>query len=103
MKYLLVLCAAVMFTGCAGVVQKNIEVTNTLAKIAGRNLGYRSEQAKAMMKTQVLNDPLMSADMADLVGLMTLPTGLFNTELDKAAADGFADGVNLFLGASIVH
>jgi hypothetical protein len=103
MKTILLICATVILSGCAGMVQKNIEATNTLAKIAGRNLGYRSEQAKAMMKTQLLNDPLMSADMADLVGLMTLPTGLFNTELDKSAQAGFEDGVNLFRGAEPVH
>ena len=96
MKALIMLCAAIMLTGCAGMVQKNIEVTNTLAKIAGRNLGYRAEQAKAMLQTKTLNDPLMQADMTDLVGLMTLPAGLFNTEIDKSAQVGYEEGVALF-------
>ncbi len=86
----LFLVIGIFLSGCA--VQKQIEINNALARIAGRNLGYRTEQAKAMVQTQIIANPVMTADMLDLITALTPTTGLFNTALDQAAAEGFQNG-----------
>jgi hypothetical protein len=99
-KYIiLILLIGFMTTGCA--VQKQVEIQNTLARIAGRNLGYRMEQAKAMVNSQIVANPVMSADLQDLIPLFEPSPGLFNTDLDKAAAEGFADGVRIFQAGTV--
>jgi len=81
-------------TGCS--FQKHTAIAETLARVIGRDLGYRQAQIKAMADTQAENDPLMSANLRDLAGLLTPDAGVFNSGLDQAAAEGFADGMKLF-------
>jgi len=95
MKNLILLIAiAVFVTGCS--FQKHAQVAETLARVVGRDLGYRSEQIKAMADSQLTNDPLMAANLRALAGLLSPDAGIFNSGLDQAAQDGFADGVKLF-------
>jgi len=99
MKNLILLIALLsLTTGCS--FQKHTQVAETLARVVGRDMGYRSEQIKAMADTQAATDPLMAANLRDLAGLLTPDAGIFNSGLDQAAADGFADGVKLFQGVT---
>jgi hypothetical protein len=92
MKIIIVLCMAVMLTGCA-VVNKEAHIA---AEILGQNMGYHHEQALAMLQTQAINDPLMSANLQLLVELFVPTPGIFNSQFDKAVQEGYDKGVLLF-------
>ena len=91
----MILIAAMLLTGCT--LSKQIDIAETLVKIAMRDIGYRTEQIKAIAATHEKDDPLFSANMKDLTALMEPDAGFYNSFIDKAAAEGFADGQKLYL------
>jgi len=91
----MILAAVTLLTGCT--FSKQAAIAETLARVVGRDLGYRSEQIKDMADTQSGVDPLMAANLKDLAGLLEPDAGIFNSGLDQAAADGFKDGKALYL------
>ena len=98
MKKLIALCLILGFTAAGCAAQKQIEIQNALARIAGRNMGYRVEEMKAMANSQIIGNPVMTADLLDLTNVLTPNSGIFNSSLDKAIAEGYQDGVNIFHG-----
>jgi len=94
-KILGVLVLCVLLTGCSSFAKKQV-MAETMVKIFMRDIGYRSEQIKAMAETQADNDPLMAAGIKDLAELLKPDAGIFETGLDTAAQAGFDEGVALY-------
>lgn len=92
---MVIIASAMLTTGCS--FSKHTQVAETLARVVGRDLGYRQAQIKAMADTQAENDPLMAANLRDLAGLLAPDAGIFSSGLDHAVSDGYSEGQSLYI------